>query len=57
MDGRYYMLDLARAFPPEAVSATGHLACLHADGSSVLVFIPPCPLRGGRQMPSKVTRA
>lgn len=53
MDGRYYMLDLARSFPPESVAATEHLSDLHEDGTSVLVFIPSCRVRG-QEMPSKV---
>lgn len=53
MDGRYYMLDLARSFPPEALTATAHLSDLLEDGTSVLVFIPPCVI-GGEQKPSKV---
>ena len=53
MDGRYYMLDLARSFPPESVEATEHLSDLHEDGTSVLVFIPPCTI-GDKDMPSKV---
>lgn len=53
MDGRYYMLDLARSFPPESVTATQHLADLHEDATSVLVFIPPSSV-GGQEVSSKV---
>lgn len=53
MDGRYYMLDLARAFPPEALSATIHLTDLHENGTSVLVFIPSFHV-GDAAVPSKV---
>lgn len=53
MDGRYYMLDLARSFPPESIAATEHLSDLHEDGTSVLVFIPSCTF-AGKEVPSKV---
>ena len=38
MDGRFYLLDMARAFPPENPSATPHLSDLLEDGTSVMVF-------------------
>lgn len=53
MDGRYYLLDLARSFPPESTVATEHLSDLHEDGTSVLVFIPPVK-NGDKEVPSKV---
>lgn len=37
MDGRYYLLDMARAFPPEAPQATPHLDDIIADGCEVVV--------------------
>jgi hypothetical protein len=39
MDGRYYLLDLARTFPPEAPMCTKHLDDLLEDGTSVLIRI------------------
>lgn len=37
LDNRFYLLDLARTFPPEAPSVTQHLDDLYEDGSIVLV--------------------
>src|SRR3546814_655194 len=37
MDGRYYLLDLARAFPPEATQATPHLDDIIPDNCEVVV--------------------
>jgi hypothetical protein len=37
MDGRFYLLDMARAFPPEAPSEATHLRDVIADGSQVSV--------------------
>lgn len=40
MDNRFYLLDLARSFPPEAPAVTSHLSDLFADGSTVRISVP-----------------
>jgi hypothetical protein len=37
MDGRFYLLDLSRSFPPEAPTAVKHMDDIFEDGSIVLV--------------------
>lgn len=37
MDGRFYLLDMSRSFPPEAPTAAKHLDDIFEDGSIVLV--------------------
>lgn len=39
MDGRYYLIDLSRTFPPEAPMCTAHLNDLLEDGTMVLIRI------------------
>ena len=46
MDGRFYVLDLSRAFPPEAPTASTHTDAILGDGTTVLVKVqnPSNPL-------------
>lgn len=40
LDNRFYLLDLARTFPPEAPTVTRHLQDVFEDGTIVLIKTP-----------------
>jgi hypothetical protein len=40
LDNRFYLLDLARTFPPEAPTSTKHLNDVYGDGTIVLIRAP-----------------